>query len=156
MYIYLHLCVSTNKEAQSKYVLPLKVTDSLMDVRDRLRIRRSSGDLVEVIGAMATSNADGSQEGLAAALLLGDVLRCGGEDLELLPEEADRRSQPLGVAGEGEGDCGTGRCSRRTSGSSRRVRSFRRAWRRCNANRCWRHGRSGRRSRFIGRNGGGG
>jgi len=93
-----------------------------MDVRDRLGIRRSPGDLFGVIGAMATTNADGSQEGLGTALLLGNVLRRRGEDLELLPEEADRRSQPLGVAGEGEGDGGTGGGSRRTS-----VRSFYRA-----------------------------
>ena len=75
---------------------------------------------------MATSNANGAQKGLAAALLLGYVLRSRGEDLELLPEKADGRGQPLGIVGEGKGD-GTGGGSRRRIRSTRRgrVRIFR-------------------------------
>lgn len=53
---------------------------------------------------MSTPQAHGAQQGLAAGPLLGDVPRSRGEDLELLPEEADGRREPLGVVGEGQGN----------------------------------------------------
>ena len=89
-----------------------------MNMRGRLGKHDGSLALVGVSRTMATSNANGAQKGLAAALLLGYVLRSRGEDLELLPEKADGRGQPLGIVGEGKGD-GTGGWWRKSSIISR-------------------------------------
>jgi len=88
-------------------VVPLEVTNSLVDVRGGLGEHDAPRALDWVVSAVSTAEAYRAKKGLAATLLLGNVLRSRGEHLELLPKEADRRSQPLGIGGEGKGD-GTG------------------------------------------------
>lgn len=93
---------------------PLIIPNGLVNMRGRHGEHDGACRLGRFAHAVAAPQAHGAQQGLGAAPLLRDVPRSRGEDLQLLPKEADGRSQPLGVVGKGEGNAnGIGWSTRR-------------------------------------------